>query len=125
MLALLLCAVAPVWPVNGSEPIERGLSPLLGLALLLLLAVAIGGAVSYFGWRDRRRHTPERRAFRALARRMRLGRRLRAALERVALERGIPPVALLISEHALNGAVEGEADSDDLRRARERVIADR
>ncbi|HBS30038.1 MAG TPA: hypothetical protein DEB06_11475, partial [Phycisphaerales bacterium] len=73
--ATIGASIAPVWPANGTGTESAGLSPWVWAALAVAFALLVGGVVSYLAWRDRRLHTPERRAFRALAWRLGLGRR--------------------------------------------------
>jgi len=124
MVVRVLASVDPVWPVNGDEAGGLGLPGWAWVAIAVGVAVVAGGVVSYFAWRDRRRHTPEHRAFRALARRLRLRGRGRALVEELARAAQVPPVALLVSEHAFRTAATGRSDDDSVRAVRERVFAD-
>lgn len=125
MKLVLLAAVGPVWPVNGDEAGAPGLPAWLWVALAVFVALGAGATISYLGWRDRRRTTPEHRAFRAMAWRLRLGRRSRAAVEQAARAAGMEPVALLISERAFDAAAGSRPVSEPLARVRERVFAAR
>jgi uncharacterized iron-regulated membrane protein len=98
----LLAVIHPLWPATPEA--ESGGSLGLWLLCSVVLALTIGGVISWLAWQDRRRNAPVERAFRAMARRLRLGRR-RAELVRVLAEdRNLPPVSLLISEHAFDAA---------------------
>lgn len=100
-----IAVIHPLWPAaSESAPGASGFSIALWIGLGLTLALLVGAVVSWLAWRDRRRHAPVERAFRSLARRLRLGR-ARAEMVRVlADDRDMPPVALLISQHAFDRA---------------------
>lgn len=97
--------IHPLWPASSEAAAHTpGISAWVWIVGGCALALVIGGIVSWLAWRDRRRHAPVERAFRAMARRLRLGR-VRAELVRVMAEdRDMPPVALLISQRAFDHA---------------------
>lgn len=75
----------PLWLIGAS---------VIGLSLLVLVAQ----------WRARRAAPVLERAFDALSRRLRIGRRRRRLLESLSRVTRVPAVALLISEHAFDRA---------------------
>lgn len=103
-VATLIGAVRPVTLAAPEHAAAAGPSVWVWIAVALALCAVAGALVSYFAWRDRRRHTPGERAFRVMARRLRLGRRERALVHAAAERARIPGIALLISEHAFDRA---------------------
>lgn len=109
-----IAVIHPLWPATAESAAEAsGFSAVFWVSLALAGALVIGGCISWLAWRDRRRHAPVERAFRAMARRLRLGR-ARAELVRVMAEdRDMPPVTLLISQHAFDRAASGSTRNLD------------
>lgn len=105
------CLAQAVWLTRPGDAVTGGGARWAWIAVGLGVALAVGGVISWLAWQDRRRSAPEERAFRALARRLRIGRGGRQALRRLAEQCGAPAVALLVSEHAFSRAVERALDA--------------
>lgn len=106
MMSILVTSVIhPLWPASADSPAPHaGLPTWLWIACGLAAALVVGGAISWLAWRDRRRNAPVERAFRAMSRRLRLGRARAELVRTIAEDRDLPPVALLISQHAFDHA---------------------
>lgn len=101
-----LGVIHPLWPAGVDAATESsGASVVVWIGVFLASTLVIGGLISWFAWRDRQRNAPVERAFRAMARRMRLGRQRAELVRVIAEDRDIPPVALLISQTAFDNAV--------------------
>ena len=88
-----------------------------GLALVAALSFA-----AHWLWRVRRL-SAEERAFRALARRLWVPRGVRRTIRGMARAAGLPPVALLLSEHAFRSAAAAFAgDRSGVERAATRLF---
>jgi len=94
---------APVG-TGGQFDWDRWAASGLAAAALMLAAAALLRIL------DRRRRPPAERAFDVLSRRMKLRPRKAAVVRRLAARAGMPPVALLISEHAFARASQRVGD---------------
>jgi hypothetical protein len=96
----------------------------IGLAVLAGASLAAGAAVSRVAWRDPQEQEPAERAFRVLARRLRLAARDRAAARAIAERAGIRAVSLLVSEGAFDAAA-AAADHPRAAELRRRLFSGR
>jgi len=99
-------AVSPIWLIGAG----------------LVFALGAGAAISYFAWRDARRHTPLERAYRRTARRLGLARAERDAVHSAGERAGVAPVAMLVSRQAFDTVA---AQPRGARSERERVALER
>lgn len=109
----LVLGVEPIRLATGAEshaPASSGTDwPIVAIATLSILLILTLGALA---WRIIRRVGPEERAFRIMARRLRLRRSHRAAMRALAASIETPPVALAICPSAFLRAVAALATSD-------------
>jgi hypothetical protein len=115
-------ALAPVRLALDTQPAPAASVPWLLVALLTAAALAAGGAVSWLAWRARAGTEEEDRVWRALARRLGLNWRARAAVLRLARREGVPPAALVLSPGLFEHAARGDPRAAALARA---LFADR
>jgi len=119
----------PVWLARPAEAsAQPAIAPWWAFVLGWVLLVALA-----WRWALRRREhalDPREHAFRALSRKLRLNGRERRAVRRLGSGAGVPPVALLISEHAFSraqgradGKNEAAPDPEVVARVRSRVFA--
>lgn len=118
MNLVTLAAVAPV-RIHISD-VEPTSTSWLWLWIAMGVAAILAGAWAVRRRRAQRDADPEVLAFARLAPKLGLGPRQRARLRAMAGAAGIPPVALLLSEHAFDRAAHLLADpaqASELRRA--------
>lgn len=100
---ILLLGLEPVTLTPLTPPPAFG-DGWVWIAFLCASSLAAGGFISWRAWRSPRADEPDERAFRALAHRLALARKHRAAARVIASRAGIPAVALLVSEGAFDTA---------------------
>ena len=104
--------------------------PWLVVAAVVGALVVIVGAVLLLAWAKGARTGDRERAFRLLARRLRIGAEVRETVRRVASAYGCAPVALLVCERALQEAItayrstpKGRAQPAQIERLEQRLLA--
>lgn len=103
-----LAAIAPL-RIRTSD-VEPSAGSWLWLWIAMGLAITLAGAWAAWHRLAQQRMTPEAAAFAKLAPKLGLGPRQRARVRAMAHAAGIPPVALLLSEHAFDHAAMCLAD---------------
>jgi hypothetical protein len=108
MNLLMLAAIAPL-RIHTSD-VEPGSASWLWLWIALAVAVTLAGAWAAWRQHAQKQADPHAIAFARLAPKLGLGPRQRAQVRAMAQAAGVPPVALLLSEHAFDHAAMCLAD---------------
>lgn len=105
--------------------------PWVVVAAVVVALVVIVGVVLFFAWVTGARAESRERAFRVLARRLKIGIEARETVRRVASAYGCAPVALLVCERALQDAItayrstsQGRAHPARIEKLERRLLAD-